>query len=176
MNADLPFALFRYDPFHPDEAEWRMRREIHNLKVRVENATGRTVRILPMSQLFWESIEQSEGIEEIVDMELKQGFLVAQEQVNTYLSDCDFRSLSDLLVQHTSKMDIEREFLFLTRNDVFAPAAYRISSLMEQMKGRMDRPTVLFYPGSWSGSLNYMGLRSDEEPLGSYRLKIYGRE
>jgi len=24
--------------------------------------------------------------------------------------------------------------------------------------------------------LNYMDLKSDEEPLGSYRVKIYGRE
>ena len=40
----------------------------------------------------------------------------------------------------------------------------------------MAIPAVLFYPGTWRGSLNYMGLRSDEEPLGSYRVKIYGRD
>jgi hypothetical protein len=35
---------------------------------------------------------------------------------------------------------------------------------------------VLFYPGTWSHTLNYMGLRSDDQALGSYRVKIYGRE
>jgi hypothetical protein len=42
--------------------------------------------------------------------------------------------------------------------------------------GKLAIPSVLFYPGTWRGSLNYMGLRSDEEPLGSYRVKIYGRD
>ena len=176
MNRDLPFAVFRYDPFHPEEDEWRMRREIQNLKVRVQNNTNRTVRILPMSQLFWQSIEESEGVDVLVQLEKEEGFRVAQDQATTYLSDEDFRCLPDLLVEYTEKMDAEKEYLFLTRADVFAPAAYRISALMEQMQGRMNVPAVLFYPGSWTGSLNYMGLRTDEEPLGSYRLKIYGRE
>lgn len=176
MNADLPFAVFRYDPFHPDEGEWRMRREIQNLKVRVQNQTNRSVTILPMSQLFWQSIEESEGLDELVKLELQQGFAAAQEQVTTYLSDQEFRCLPDLLVERAGTMDPGKEFLFMTRADVFAPSAYRISALMEQMKGRIQVPAVLFYPGSWSGSLNYMGMRTDEEPLGSYRLKIYGRE
>ena len=59
---------------------------------------------------------------------------------------------------------------------VFAPHAYRISALLEQMLGKMRVPAVLFYPGTWSGSLNYMGMRSEDEPLGNYRVKIYGRE
>ena len=42
--------------------------------------------------------------------------------------------------------------------------------------GRVTIPAVLFYPGTWRGSLNFLGLRSDEEPLGSYRVKIYGRD
>jgi hypothetical protein len=176
MTADLPFAIFRYDPWHPDEGEWRVRREIQNLRVRAENATGRKVHVLPLSGLFWRSIKESEGVEALAELERERGFNAAQAQVSVYLSDPDWRPLPTLLAEATAPMNPSREFVFLTRGSIFAPAAYRISALLEQMMGRTQVPSVLFYPGSWSGSLNYMGLRSNEEPLGSYRVKIYGRE
>jgi hypothetical protein len=176
MTADLPFAIFRYDPWHPDEGEWRMRKEIQNLRVRVENATGRMVHVVPLSVLFWRGIEESEGLEALVELERERGFEAAQAQVNIYLSDPDWRPLAALLAEAMAQLNPNREFVFLTRGAVFAPAAYRISALLEQIMGRTKVPSVLFYPGSWGGSLNYMGLRGDEEPLGSYRVKIYGRE
>ena len=176
MSSDLPFAIFRYDPTHPHEGEWQVRRQIHLLATRVQNVTGKQVRLLSMARLYWQSIEQSEGIEEIVALEQSRGFLAAEEQVNTYLSDPDWRPLPDLLVEATSGMSPETDIVFLYRAGVFAPASYRLSSLLEQMLGRMRIPAVLFYPGTGRGSLNYMGLRSDEEPLGSYRVKIYGRD
>lgn len=176
MNADLPFAIFRYDPNFPEEGEWRMRREIGNLAVRVENATQRHVRLVSLAQLFWKGVEESEGIDALADLERQQGFEKAQEQVGTYLSDADFRPLPDLLAAELAGLDPQKDFAFLTRAAVFAPAAYRISSLLEQMKGKTRIPTVLFYPGTWQESLNFMGLRQVESPLGSYRVKIYGRE
>jgi hypothetical protein len=176
MASDLPFAIFRYDPTHPDEGEWHVRREIHLLATRVQNVTGKHVHALSMARLYWQSIEESEGVEEIVELERARGFPAAEEQVNSYLSDPDWRPLPDLLVEATTGMEPATDILFLYRAGVFAPASYRISSLLEQMLGKMTIPTVLFYPGTWRGSLNYMGLRSDEEPLGSYRVKIYGRD
>jgi hypothetical protein len=142
----------------------------------VQNATGKRVHPLSMARLYWQSIQESEGIEEIVELERARGFLAAEEQVSTYLSDPDWRPLPDLLVEATTGMDPAADILFLYRAGVFAPSSYRISSLLEQMLGRMTIPAVLFYPGTWRGSLNYMGLRSDEDPLGSYRVKIYGRD
>src|SRR3989442_2408881 len=61
MTADLPFAIFRYDPWHPDEGEWRMRREILKLFERVENAIGRKVHGIPSSIPFWRMINGSQG-------------------------------------------------------------------------------------------------------------------
>lgn len=176
MSSDLPFAIFRYDPSLPDEGEWKMRREIQHLGVRVENATGRKVHTLPLSTLFWRSIEESEGLETLVQLERERGFEEAQAQVAVYLSDPDWRPLPDLLAREMAHFDPNRVFVFLTRCAVFAPVMYRMSSLLEQMMGKTKVPAVLFYPGSWRGSLNYMNLKSDEEPLGSYRVKIYGRE
>jgi hypothetical protein len=176
MTADLPFAIFRYDPRHPDESEWHVRQEIQNLRVRIENATGRKVHVLPLSDLFWRSVQESEGLDVLVELERERGFEAAQAQLNVYLSDPDWRPLPILLSEATAHMDADREFVFLTRAAVFAPSAYRVSSLLEQVMGKTRVPTVLFYPGTWSGSLNDMGRRGNEEPLGSYRVKIYGRE
>lgn len=176
MSSDLPFAIFRYDPTHPHEGEWRVRREIQLLATRVQNATAKQVHLLSMARLYWQSIDESEGVAEIVALEQSRGFAAAEAQISIYLSDPDWRPLPDLLVEATARLDPASDIVFLYRAGVFAPASYRLSSLLEQMLGEMMIPTVLFYPGTWRGSLNYMGLRSDEEPLGSYRVKIYGRD
>jgi len=176
MSSDLPFAIFRYDPSNPEENEWLMRREVAHLATRTHNVTGKTVHLLSLAKLFWQSIEESEGLGAIVQLEQERGFVAAEEQVSTYLSDPDWRCLSDLLVEATRGMDPLTELVFLQRATVFAPYAYRISALLEQVMWLVKVPAVLFYPGTWRGSLNFMGLRSDDEPLGSYRVKIYGRE
>lgn len=180
MSVDLPFALFRYDPSLEDEGEWKVRREIDLLKTRVENATGRTVKYLSLADLYWTSIAKSDpdGVEALVQLERDRGFAEAEAQVNQYLSDRDpdAPSLESLLRAEAAKFDPETTYLFLTRTGVFAPSAYRISALLEQLMGKVRVPMVMFYPGKWTGSLNFLGLRSDDEPLGSYRVKIYGRD
>lgn len=35
MTRELPFAIFRYDPNHPEETEWTVRRRIQLLKVQI---------------------------------------------------------------------------------------------------------------------------------------------
>ena len=109
MASDLPFAIFRYNPWLVDEGEWRMRREVQNLSVRVENATGRRVHILPLSTLFWRGIEESEGLDMLLELEREQGFEAAQAQVSVYLSDPDWRPLPALLAEATAHMDPARE-------------------------------------------------------------------
>jgi hypothetical protein len=81
-----------------------------------------------------------------------------------------------LLLERAGALATDTAVLFLVHATVFAPGAYRISSLLEQLSGRLRLPTILFYPGTWDNSLNYMGLRTEDQTLGSYRVKIYGRE
>jgi hypothetical protein len=176
MSRDLPFAIFRYDPNNPDEHEWGMRKDIELLARRVANKLHRPVQLVSLADLFWRSIEESEGVDAITGLEKDHGFDAAEKQVNRYLSDPDFRSLCDLLLERAESLPADTAVLFLIHGTVFAPSAYRISSLLEQVGGRLRIPTVLFYPGTWSGSLNYMGLRTEDQALGSYRVKIYGRE
>ena len=178
MSVDLPFAVFRYDPFLQDEKEWFVRREIHHLATRVSNTTGKMVKIISLADLYWRAIEQSEGIAAVIELEQQRGFIDAENQVSVYLTDPDWRPLTTLLMEETAKqsLDAKRNIVFLTRAGVFAPTSYRISALLEQLMGKMPIPTVLFYPGTWRESLNFLGLRAKDEPLASYRVKIYGRE
>jgi len=176
MSSDLPFAIFRYDPANSAEGEWRVRREIQLLATRVQNTIGKKIHLHSLSKLYWKSIAESEGLAAIIELEKERGFLVAEEQVSAYLSDPDWKPLPDLLAEEAQNLDPAKNIIFLYRAGIFAPASYRISSLLEQVMGTVRVPTVLFYPGTWKGSLNFMGLRTDEEPLGSYRVKIYGRE
>jgi len=178
MSIDLPFAIFRYDPTQPDENEWHIRREITHLATRVGNATQKQVKLISLADLYWRSIEQSEGIDAVVELEQQRGFLDAETQVSVYLTDPDWQPLTKLLIEETRALalDPKRNILFLNRAGIFAPSSYRISALLEQLMGKMLVPTVLFYPGTWRESLNYLGLRAKDEPLASYRVKIYGRE
>jgi hypothetical protein len=167
---DLPFAILRYDPAD----EWDLRREAKLLATRLE-ATGRQVHLIPMSELLWKAIDESEGMDEVVALERSQGYVAAQEQVTTYLSDRDWRPLADLLAERLAKLDPGRDVAFLTRVGAMAPGIYHMSKLLDQMHGKTRVTTVLFYPGSLEGTtgLRFMDLK-DRDALGNYRVKIYG--
>lgn len=176
MTRELPFAIFRYDPKHPDEGEWKVRKEIGLLATRVGYQLRRPVECLSLAELLWQSVEESEGLEALISLEKEHGFEAAEKQLNRYLSDSDFRPLRDLVLERAQGLSADTAVLFLIHATAFAPAAYRISSLLEQLSGLLRIPAVLFYPGTWNGTLNYMGLRTDDQVLGSYRVKIYGRD
>ncbi len=175
MARELPFAIFRYDPLVPEENEWLMRGEVQKLATRVENKSGRKVGLLSLADMFWESIRESEALDVLITLEREHGFDAAQRQVNQYLSDSDFRPLCPMLMQAVAALK-DTSLMFLIHATVFAPGAYRVSSLLEQLGGKLKIPAVLFYPGKWNHTLNYMGLRSEDQALGSYRVKIYGRD
>jgi len=167
---NLPFAIFRYDP----QEEWTVRREAWLLATRLTEA-GKDTRIIHMSDLLWRAVEETEGIEAIVELEKDRGFPAAQEQLTTYLSDRDWRPLADLLTEHLESLDASTKVVFLMRAAAMAPGIYHMSKLLDQMQGRTSLTTILFYPGSIEGAtgLRFMDLK-DREALGNYRVKIYG--
>lgn len=176
MARELPFAIFRYDPHTAEESEWLVRRKVQLLATQIQNQTQQPAVILSLADLFWRSIGESEEIASLYALEREHSFSVAERQVHQYLSDPDFRPLCDLLREEEKRLPKNTRVLFLVHATVFAPSAYRISSLFEQLHRSFHTPAVLFYPGSWNHTLNYMGMRSDDQTLGSYRVKIYGRE
>jgi len=167
---DLPFAIFRYDP----EEEWTLRREARLMATRLEES-GRKVSIIPMSVFLWKAIEESEGIDPVVDLEKERGFVAAQEQVTTYLSDQDWRPLARLVAEHLEQISGVADVAFLTRAAAMAPGIYHMSKLLDEMQGKTRVTTILFYPGSIEGTtgLRFMALK-DRDALGNYRVKIYG--
>lgn len=167
---DLPFAILRYDPTE----EWTLRREARLLATRLEDA-GKDVHVIPLSDLLWQSIKDTEGLEAIVELERDRGYLAAQEQVTTYLSDRDWCPLADLLAQRLDSCDPSTSIAFLTRVAAMSPGMYHMSKLLDQMQGKTRVATILFYPGSIEGTtgLRFMDLK-DREALGNYRVKIYG--
>jgi hypothetical protein len=167
---DLPFAILRYDPAD----EWELRREVRLLATRLEQ-TGKQVHIIPMSEFLWKAIEESEGLDQLVALERQRGYVKAQEQATTYLSDRDWRPLASLLTERLANLDPANSIAFLTRVAVMAPGIYHMSMLLDQMQGKTRVTTILFYPGSIEGTtgLRFMELK-DRDALGNYRVKIYG--
>jgi hypothetical protein len=167
---DLPFAILRYDPTQ----EWELRRQARLLATRIGEA-GKRVETVWLSELLWESIQTTEGLDAIVELERQRGFNAAQEQVTVYLSDRDWRPLPDMLAARLARLDPARDVAFLLRAAAFAPATYHMSKLLDEMQSRTRVMTILFYPGSLEGTtgLRFMDLK-DKDALGNYRVKIYG--
>ncbi|MBD3328164.1 DUF1788 domain-containing protein, partial [Candidatus Peregrinibacteria bacterium] len=166
---DLPFAIFCYKP----EEEWQLRRELNLLRTRLENETNRQLVFISLAELLWQAVEESEGVEEVVALEASSGFGVAQRQVQDYLSDPDWAPLSRLLEQRLSDLDANSHLAFITRAGSLAPNLYRVSKLLDEMKGKTRVPCVLFMPATTEGNgLRFMGI-AENEGRGSYHTKVY---
>jgi hypothetical protein len=170
VYSDLPFAVFCYPP----EMEWGMRREIRLLKTRLEQDTGLHVVLISLAELLWQAVDESEGMAALVQKERDDGFEAAQLQAYDYLSDPDWRPLPDLLAERLHNLNAEKNLVFLWRAGALAPDIYRVSTLLDQMKGRTRVPCVLFMPAISDDSegLRFMGL-SVQERRGSYHTKVY---
>ncbi len=173
---DLPFAIMRYN----QNDEWELRREIKLLATRLE-AVGKTVHMVPMSELLWTALDKvkqkddDEGFEAVVALERDRGYVEAQQQVTTYLSSKVWVPLWDLLAERLAPINSEQSVVFLTRAAAMSPGIFHMSMLLDKMHGRTKVPTILFYPGSIEGTtgLRFMDLK-DRDALGNYRVKIYG--
>lgn len=170
IYSDLPFAVFVYPPGE----EWEFRHEMHLLKIRLENEGACRVSLLSIADLLWQAIDESEGMAAISSYEAHNGFEDAQRQVYDYLSDPLWRPLPDLVTEKLAGLDPECDVVFLWRAGALAPDMYRVSTLLDQMKGRTRVPCVLFMPADVEGSdgLRFMGL-SLHERRGSYHTRVY---
>ena len=173
---DLPFAILRYDP----SAEWDLRREIKMLETRLMGV-GKEVHIIRMSDLLWSALEsihkkdEDEGLEAVIQLEKQRGFVEAQQQMTTYLSSKVWVPMWDLLAERLAPMDAANSVVFLTRVAAMSPGIFHVSMLLDNMHGKTNVTTILFYPGSIEGTtgLRFMDLK-DRDALGNYRVKIYG--
>lgn len=170
VYSDLPFAVFCYPP----EQEWTMRREMRLLKTRLEKDTSRRIVFVSLAELLWQAVDESEGMGALTQKERDEGFEAAQLQAYDYLSDPDWRPLPDILAEKLQGLDANKDLVFIWRAGALAPDIYRVSTLLDQMKGRTRVPCVLFMPATSDDSdgLRFMGL-SVQERRGSYHTKVY---
>jgi Domain of unknown function (DUF1788) len=173
---DLPFAILRYDPAD----EWKLRWEIKLLATRLGGA-GKDVHTISVADLLWSALQKvhekdsDEGLEAVIELERQRGFVAAQQQVTTYLSNKIWVPLWDLLADRLNSFDSDNSIVLLTRVAAMSPGIFHMSMLLDKMHGRTKVTTVLCYPGSIEGTtgLRFMDLK-DRDALGNYRVKIYG--
>lgn len=170
IYSDLPFAVFCYPP----RDEWEMRRQMGLLKTRLENELPREVVVISLAELLWQAVAESEGLEAVMGLERTSSFKEAQMQIQDYLSDPDWRPLRDLLAERLHSLDPDRHLVFITRAGALAPNLYRVSKLLDEMKGRTRVPCVLFMPAVTEGQtgLRFMGI-AENEGRGSYHTSVY---
>ena len=151
-----------------------MRREMRLLKTRLEKDTDRRIVFISLAELLWQAVDESEGMSALTQKEREEGFEAAQRQTYDYLSDSDWRPLPDLLAEKLQNLDANKDLVFIWRAGALSPDIYRVSTLLDQMKGRTRVPCVLFMPATADDSdgLRFMGL-SVQERRGSYHTKVY---
>jgi hypothetical protein len=158
---DMPYAIFHYGP----EQELPLRREVSSLQTRLENKGKQITRIS-----LAECLEAALGSEATLEDERTFGAEKAIEDVHKLLAD---RVPLVDLVAHRMPPDPDprKDIVFIVRTGALFPV-YRTFSLLEQLKGRVVVPTVLFYPGDLDGAagLRFMGVLQAEH---NYRPKIF---
>jgi hypothetical protein len=162
---DMPYALFRYDPAE----EFALRSALTLLTTRLEHQSKRVIRISLADCLFtalksvitledWFEAERAEGIENLI------------QTISNVLEG--HAPLVDLVAdQMPGDPDPLSDVVLINRTGALFPV-YRTFSLLEQLKGRVVAPTVLFYPGHLDGAsgLRFMDVLEAEH---NYRPKIF---
>jgi hypothetical protein len=92
-----------------------------------------------------------------------------QETIRSIVSEvCP---LPELIKERADGLDAKKNILFLTRVGALYPA-YRASALLENLMGDVKVPTILFYPGTRTGT-NTLRFMDSLEALHGYRHKIF---
>jgi hypothetical protein len=163
---DMPYAIFRYPP----DEEFPLRQEITLLRTRLEQI-GKRVTIISLAECLSEALEaEGMGPEALVAAEKSVGLDATVETVFQILTE--YQPLDGLVARRIPQdADPLRDLVFIVRAGALFPM-YRTSALLEQLKGKVQVPAVLFYPGEFDGAagLRFMGVLDAEH---NYRPKIF---
>jgi hypothetical protein len=163
---DMPYALFRYGP----EEEFELRKQVSMLETRLITQRGKRIKRISLAECLDEAMRAQRPLEDWFAAEREEGTETTVETVHSVLSD--YTPLFDLVASRMpAAPDPLKDIVFILRTGALFPV-YRTFSLLEQLKGRVDVPTVLFYPGELDGAagLRFMGVLDAEH---NYRPKIF---
>ena len=162
---DLPFAIFVYEP----ESEFALREEVALLGRRLENKAKR-VTVVSLADCLEKALAANVSSAELFESEATVGLSETLRMAHAVLTD--YTPLDDLVVASLPQpVDPIRDIVFLVRAGALFPF-YRTSALLERLKGRVQVPLVLFYPGAREGA---SGLRFMKtlDPDHAYRIRVF---
>lgn len=162
---DMPYAIFHYHP----EQELLLRREVSSLQTRLENK-GKRIRRISLAECLEAALKSEAPLAQWFNNERKYGAETAIEDIHSLLAERV--PLVDLVADRMpASPDPRKDIVFIVRTGALFPT-YRTFSLLEQLKGKVVVPTVLFYPGLLDGAagLRFMGVLQPEH---NYRPKIF---
>jgi hypothetical protein len=162
---DMPYAIFCYPP----RDEFALRAELALLQTRLEQR-GKRITVISLAQCLDDAIAAEMSVAELVEAEHEVGVEPTIETLHQILSK--YQPLHTLVVDRLpATVDPLCDIVFIVRTGALFPI-YRTSSLLEQLKGYVQAPSVLFYPGETDGAagLKFMGVLDAEH---NYRPKIF---
>lgn len=163
---DMPYAIFHYPP----EDEYAFRRELSLLVTRLQTSRGKRVLRVSMAELLDQAVTAVATWEDLFAAERSVGLEETQQTVHHILAEAS--PLTDWVVRALpQEQDPTRDVVFLWRTGSLFPF-YRTFALLEQLKGLIQVPTILCYPGTLDGpaGLRFMGVLDAEH---NYRPKIF---
>lgn len=162
---DMPYAIFRYAA----EDEFELRSAVRRLTTRLEN-TGKRVTEISLAECFQTAVTSQRPLQDWYDAERDTGLETIAQTLTNLLDD--FQPLVDMVgARMPPEADPLHDVVFIVRTGALFPV-YRTFSLLEQLKGQVVAPTILFYPGDLDGAagLRFMGVFDAEH---NYRPKIF---
>ena len=162
---NMPYALFRYDP----QEEFELRRQVTMLQIRLEQGGKRVLRI-SLAECLEEAMASIQPLTDWFDVERAHGVATVVDTIAAVLAD--YYPLVELVAKRMpDDPDPMQDVVLISRTGSLFPV-YRTFSLLEQLKGRVSVPSVLFYPGTLDGAagLRFMGVLEAEH---NYRPKIF---
>jgi hypothetical protein len=131
---------------------------------------GKRVHSISLAECMEQAMQQVQPLEDWFDAERRLGTETVVETIHSVLAERV--PLVELVADRMPDgADPRRDIVFIVRTGALFPV-YRTFSLLEQLKGRVTVPTVLFYPGTLDGAagLRFMGVLEAEH---NYRPKIF---
>ena len=174
-GGEPPFILYQYPPTQ----EWKVRRDLGELRRWLEAMPrGISCAAISLADLFWSALDESGYLEELIAQEreaTEESGSSALREVHAAVGEIlrEPPTLTDRVIAEVAECD-ERTAVFLYRAGALYPA-YRTSTLLDDLRGRLACPVTLLYPGRLSGEygLRFMGRT---EPAYGYRALIVPRE
>lgn len=162
---DMPYAIFRYDA----EQEFSLRASVTGLKTRLQNK-GKRITTISLAECLQAAMEAERPLDQWCAAERTIGLEETVQTITNLLED--YQPLVELVARRMpDTAEPMTDLVFITRTGALFPV-YRTFSLLEQLKGRIFVPTILFYPGDLDGAagLRFMGVLDAEH---NYRPKIF---